>query len=179
MRRNVEIKARVADLAPIRRRAATLSDAPPERIEQEDTFFPCRQGRLKLRRFRDGPEPQTGELIFYRRPDAPGPTESQYVVTAVPDTAGLLAALTAAYGVRAVVRKQRELHRVGATRIHLDRVEELGEFVELEVVLEPGESVAQGVAEAERLMDQLGIPRAGLLDAAYVDLLERGEKPWN
>jgi adenylate cyclase class IV len=62
---------------------------------------------------------------------------------------------------------------VGNTRIHLDRVEGLGEFLELEVVLEPGQPTEEGTQRARELMERLGIGDANLVDVAYIDLLER------
>ena len=87
-------------------------------------------------------------------------------------TAGLMSTvLTVAYGMTGRVVKQRTLYLAGRTRIHLDRVEGLGDFVELEVVLEDGESAAAGMREAEDLMARLGIDPSALVEGAYVDLL--------
>jgi adenylate cyclase len=171
MARNVEIKARLDSIDAIESRVAALASSGPERIEQDDTFFPCPNGRLKLRAFSAG----RGELIFYARPDQPGPKESFYILspTASPDT--LRAALAAAHGEAGRVRKVRTLYLVGRTRVHLDRVEGLGEFLELEVVLADGESVAAGVAEAHGLLDQLGVGAGALLEGAYVDLLRAAQ----
>jgi len=69
------------------------------------------------------------------------------------------------------VRKARTLFLVGRTRIHLDEVEGLGHFMELEVVLREGESTEAGVREAHGLMERLGVKAAQLIDRAYVDLL--------
>jgi adenylate cyclase class IV len=60
---------------------------------------------------------------------------------------------------------------VGRTRVHLDKVEDLGHFLELEVVLSEGEGQEPGVEEAHRLMAALGIPATHLIEEAYVDLL--------
>ncbi len=166
--RNVEIKARLADAGVQRRLAARLADSGPIRIRQRDVFFNCPHGRLKLRYLDDG----SGQLIYYERPDREAPATSHYDIFPTPDPARLQRLLESAWGVRAVVAKTRELYRAGRTRIHLDRVEGLGEFLELEVVLAAGESEAAGRAEAERLMAQLEITRENLLDRAYVDLLE-------
>lgn len=171
MNRNVEIKAKVESLDGIERRARALADEGPVVLEQEDTFFVCPHGRLKLRRLAGGAE---AELIYYERPDATGPKESRYAIHRTTDAAGLCAALSAALGVRGVVRKRRTLYLIGPTRVHLDRVEGLGEFVELEVVLKPRQNVSDGVAVACELMDRLGIPQTGLVQQAYVDLLEIG-----
>lgn len=167
MARNVEIKARLASLQALLPLAARLADAGPTELDQDDTFFVCPEGRLKLRAFPD----RTGELIFYRRPDQAGPKESFYVIsdTASPDT--LRQVLTLAYGQAGRVRKHRTLFLVGRTRLHLDRVEGLGDFLELEVVLAPDEPVAAGVAEAEALLSRLGVSREQLVSTAYVDLL--------
>jgi predicted adenylyl cyclase CyaB len=169
MARNVEIKARVDSLDAIEPLAAALSGQEPVSIAQDDTFFACANGRLKLRAFAAG----TGELIFYRRSDETGPKESFYVVsrTDAPDT--LREALTLAYGTAGRVRKQRRLYLAGRTRIHLDRVEGLGEFLELEVVLREDETPDAGMEEARSLMAGLGVAPQQLLSGAYVDLLAR------
>lgn len=167
MARNIEIKARIDSVEAVAPRAAALAQHGPERIEQDDTFFPCANGRLKLRAF----DASRGELIFYARPDQTGPKESFYILspTASPDT--LRAALAAAHGEGGRVRKVRTLFLVGRTRVHLDRVEGLGDFLELEVVLADDEAAEAGVAEAHTLMDALGVDRTRLIDGAYVDLL--------
>lgn len=167
MARNVEIKARIASVDDIEPLAAALSGKEPVAIAQDDTFFTCPNGRLKLRAFADG----TGELIFYRRADDAGPKESFYVIspTSAPDT--LRDTLTLAYGVVGRVRKARLLFIAGRTRIHLDRVEGLGDFLELEVVLLDDESVETGIAEAHELLASLQVKPDQLLSGAYLDLL--------
>ncbi len=167
MSRNVEIKARVADAADFARRARALADAGPETIPQSDVFFAATRGRLKLRRLSG-----RAELIWYERPDAAGPKTSRYSLVPVADPDALEAALTGALGVRGTVRKTRRLFMAGRTRIHLDAVEGLGDFMELEVVLREGEDVADGEAEARELMAALGIAGDDLVEAAYIDLLE-------
>ncbi|MFW5927104.1 MAG: class IV adenylate cyclase [Wenzhouxiangella sp.] len=167
MARNVEIKARVADPARMAERALRIADEGPWTIEQDDTFFACPDGRLKLRDFGNG----SGELIFYRRPDRTGPGQSEYCITPTGDPGGLRQLLTDALGATGRVRKQRTLYLAGRTRIHLDRVEGLGDFLELEVVLSDGELPRIGQAEARCLMKRLGIASDDLVDVAYVDLL--------
>nr|WP_220347731.1 class IV adenylate cyclase [Alkalilimnicola ehrlichii] len=122
---------------------------------------------MKLRAFGDG----TGELIQYDRPDASGPKTSTYIRSPTDDPASLKAALAAALGVRAVVKKCRTVFLVGQTRIHLDEVAELGRFIELEVVLTPAQTEAEGVKIAQRLMAELAIEPQDLIAGAYVDLM--------
>ena len=81
--------------------------------------------------------------------------------------------LSAALDVRGVVRKRRSVYLVGQTRVHLDQVEGLGDFVELEVVLQPQQNSSDGVAIAHDLMRKLGILPSQLIDKAYIDLLEK------
>ncbi|BBS15168.1 hypothetical protein WP5W18E02_02050 [Aeromonas caviae] len=69
------------------------------------------------------------------------------------------------------MRKQRTLFLVGRTRIHLDRVEGLGHFLELEVVLEDDEPREVGMQEAHDIMARLGIEHSRLIEGAYLDLL--------
>lgn len=169
MARNVEIKARIESIADLARRVAPMAKQKPTVIGQDDTFFHCAEGRLKLRQFDDG----TGQLIFYKRSDQHGPKESFYVLSATSSPDSLREALALAYGVLGRVRKQRLLYLVGRTRVHLDNVEGLGEFLELEVVLKEGESTHDGNEEAEFLMTQLGIQDTQLIEGAYLDLLRQ------
>jgi len=159
----------VRNLEAVRKHAETLSDAPVVVLEQEDTFFRTPDGRLKLRVFPDG----NGELIAYRRPDVTGPKTSEYFVYRTPRPKDLAAVLEHALGVRGVVRKRRLLYLVGQTRIHLDLVEGLGAYLELEVVLAEGQSETEGEATARRLLADLGVRDEDRVAEAYIDLLER------
>jgi methylmalonyl-CoA epimerase len=169
---NIEVKARVRDFPALRARAEQLSDTPVEAIPQVDTFFLTEKGRLKLREL----GPNLAQLVYYERHDQSGPKRSDYRIFETQDSQGLKAALTLALGVRGVVKKVRYLYLVGQTRLHLDEVEGLGHFMELEVVLRPGQSDEQGLVVAEGLMSKLGIDKADLLEGAYMDLLENGDR---
>jgi len=169
--RNVEIKARIDSVESLLSKVAAITDEGPIEIAQDDTFFVCGSGRLKLRTLAG----DKGELIFYRRADQRGPKESFYLrsPTESPDT--LRQSLTLAYGQAGRVRKLRTLFLAGRTRIQLDHVEGLGCFLELEVVLSDDEPVEAGIREAQALMERLGIERSQLVEEAYVDLLaQRG-----
>jgi predicted adenylyl cyclase CyaB len=167
MARNIEIKARMPDRAQVLACLLPLATSGPTEISQDDTFFRCASGRLKLRDFGDG----TGELIYYQRPDEAGPKTSFYIrtPTAQPDT--LRQALTLAHGQIGRVRKQRTLYLIGRTRVHLDRVVDLGDYLELEVVLDDNEALASGMQEARAIMAALGIAETSLVQGAYLDLL--------
>ena len=169
MARNAEIKARLEDAGATHRLVAAVADRGPETLFQTDTFFQVETGRLKLREFLGS----DAELIYYSRPDTPGPKESQYARTTVSNAPALRALLSKTLGVAGCVRKKRLVYWVGRTRIHLDEVRNLGNFLELEVVLKEQEPFEAGVSEAKHLMERLEIDAASLLPDAYVDLLRR------
>ena len=171
MPRNIEIKARIDSVESVLPRARAIARGDPELIIQDDTFFTVPQGRLKLREFADG----SAELIHYHRPDTAEAKASDYVRVPVPEPAVLREALARGCGVLGRVRKQRLLLQVDEggfhTRIHLDRVHDLGDFIELEVVLRAGQTDADGSAVAEALMHRLAVAAAPRVTCSYLDLL--------
>lgn len=167
MARNVEIKAFAPNFTELMNKAKSLTTVEPEAIEQTDVFFKTDRGRLKLRFL----SPTRGELIFYERADQAGPKMSVYSIYLTGHPLDLRAVLSASYGEDVTVEKVRTLFVIGKTRVHLDEVRHLGQFVELEVVLENGQAAEEGIAEAHRLMDKLGIRQENLIDGAYADLL--------
>jgi predicted adenylyl cyclase CyaB len=172
LRRNVEIKARARDFPDQLAAARELSNGREEVLVQEDVFFAAPSGRLKLRKFAGGP----AELIYYERPDTELASESSYVVVPTDDAEAAGEFLSRLFGVVGVVKKTRTLCLVGSTRIHLDRVEGLGEFVEIEAVLEPAESFRDGRARLEEIRSALGIDDSDLVDVAYVDMLAASDR---
>jgi predicted adenylyl cyclase CyaB len=168
---NIEIKARARNFPDLKTRAESLSDTPVQIIPQEDTFFHTPKGRLKLRIL----APDRAQLVYYERPDQDGPKRSNYHIFETSDPENLKTTLTLALGVRGIVCKTRFLYLAGQTRIHLDDVEGLGYFMELEVVLRDGQTDAEGQAIAEDLMNRLGIQKEDLLEGAYMDLLEKNQ----
>jgi predicted adenylyl cyclase CyaB len=164
---NVEIKARLHEPTRQRQLAAALADGPAAVIEQRDTFFAARRGRLKLRQL----SPDRGELIHYDRADASGPTLSRYAIVPTTEPEPLRRLLADALEVRGEVRKNRTLYLVGQTRVHLDEVAQLGHFLELEVVLREGQPVEEGEQIAQELMRALDVRDQDLVEDAYIDLL--------
>jgi predicted adenylyl cyclase CyaB len=167
MARNIEIKARLESIEKMIPIVASLTGEVGEEIAQDDTFFRCDGGRLKLRRF----SPDRGELIFYLRPDQQGPKESEYLISETTCPEELLNLLASAFGKIGSVTKTRLLYHVGRTRIHLDSVKGLGEFIEIEVLLDEYEPAGIGIDEAKQLMHSLGICDNCLITGSYFDLL--------
>lgn len=167
MSRNIEIKARVKNFKEIQACVECVSDTQCQILVQQDTFFRCKIGRLKLRIF----DNNYGELIHYNRPDIAAPKTSNYSIVNISNPADVLSLLSDAFEVIGVVTKTRLLYMVGKTRIHLDKVEGLGYFIELEVVLDPDDTEEMGQKTATQLMQQLNINKHDLIDHAYIDLL--------
>lgn len=167
MARNVEIKAKLSNSGRQRELAEILSGSSGEIINQEDVFFNCAVGRLKLRVLSS----DDGHLICYDRPDQAGPKTSTYSIYTTTDPATLRNVLEQSLGVPAIVRKVRLLFMVGRTRIHIDTVDDLGDFLEIEVVLNENEDIEIGQREASELMRELEIESSSLIEKAYVDLL--------
>lgn len=167
MPENVEIKARLrGKIASARERALVLSTEAPKVIEQEDTFFFVPRGRLKLRVSNAAP----AELIYYERADESSPNRSIFFAAHIDDPTAMKRVLETSLGIRGVIRKTRELFLAANTRIHLDDVESLGRFIELEVML-AGESEATGHKKCREMMHALGIDETDLVDCAYIDML--------
>ncbi|KAG0725507.1 Adenylate cyclase CyaB [Chionoecetes opilio] len=170
MPRNIEIKARVRDIAKLHRLASQLAQGSAEVLKQEDTFFHTPQGRLKLRVIQG----QRDELIYYERPDQEGPKCSDYVKVdresggLSDDMKGLL---SRALGVKGCVKKTRSLYMVGQTRVHVDQVDTLGDFMELEVTLRDDQSLEEGEKIAKDLQDKLEVHKEDLLTGAYMDMI--------
>lgn len=166
-RRNLEVKARCADLSSARAVALALGAQAAGIEAQTDTYFRVPHGRLKLREI-DG---QTAVLIAYDRPDASAVRLSAYHLVPVSEPATLKAALAAALGLRGAVAKRREILLWHNVRIHLDEVANLGTFVEFEAVLGPDDDEAMAAVRLAELGAALGIETAHHLAPSYADLL--------
>lgn len=168
--RNIELKARLANLDAARRVAESVASGRLGLQQQVDTYFHCRDGRLKLREI-DG---LSAQLVWYARPDQQGPKASDYVLVPIADPETLKAALAAALGIRVVVRKRREIFLADNVRIHLDEVQELGRFLEFEAVLSPQVDDARGRAQLDELVALFSIDKSDLQSGSYADLIEAG-----
>jgi adenylate cyclase class 2 len=170
---SIELKARCADLGSVRERCEALGGEQDEADRQIDTYFSVRHGRLKLREsLRLGTE-----LIYYARADVAGARESHYDVYAVEDAQALKAILEKTLGVRAVITKRREVFLIGGVRVHLDRVQDLGTFVELEASVDHAGDIGPVAEEVRRLKDVLGIEDRSLVKESYGDMVAAAPFP--
>lgn len=166
MAANLELKARLRDPVGARAVARRVAGEPVALLRQSDEFFHVPYGRLKLRTI----EGVGAELIWYQRPDAPETRRSDYQITPAPDGPALSSSLGAALGVRVVIRKTRILHLYHGVRIHLDDVEGLGDFLELEAVLGPDLKEESATRRLEDLRGAFSLRDEDLVSVAYADL---------
>jgi adenylate cyclase, class 2 len=168
-RANIEIKARLRDLEAARRIAESLGARSMGADRQVDTYFRVPSGRLKLRQSLFAGE----QLIPYLREDVPGPRRADYEVLPAPRGGRTKELLEAMLGVDVVVEKARRLYLIGNTRIHLDTVNGLGDFLEIEAVYPYGDPSAEHAArlDVDRLMRAFGVVEADLVPRSYRELL--------
>ncbi|KAE9552226.1 hypothetical protein FO519_004570 [Halicephalobus sp. NKZ332] len=171
--RNIEIKAQVYDFDDFFKKAQDLcAGQEPTILKQVDTFFNSPNGRLKLREFQ-ATDSNPAELIFYDRPDSDGPKLSSFVKSKITDVESLKEALSLSMGVKGQVKKTRYLFLYGQTRIHLDVVQDLGTFMELEVCLREDQEISHGSEIAKKIMEELGVKEGDLVKGAYMDKLNQ------
>jgi len=166
---NVEIKAACSDpdriRSVLRRHNADFRGTD----HQTDTYFKIPAGRLKLREGNI-----ENALIFYNRPNQPGPKTAHVSLCPLHPDSKLKDLLTNALGILTTVRKQREIYFIQNVKFHIDSVDGLGSFVEIESI---GSDSAIGT---EKLLDQckkylelFAIADEDLIDCSYSDMLLR------
>jgi len=166
-RLNVEIKARCSDLAPVRDALHAMESRLVGTDHQVDTYFDVPVGRLKLR---EGTIENS--LIHYVRPDQEGPKTSDVLLVRLSPDPALKDVLARANGIKVVVDKQREIHFVDNVKVHLDLVEGLGQFLEIEAIDADGSrGEAELEAQCKQFMQAFGVQEADLVDQSYSDLL--------
>lgn len=166
MARNLEYKVRYESLERILPKLEMLKATHRETMNQIDTYFHSPKGRLKLREI---DETEHGWLIYYERPDVQDSRYSLYQLSEIPNASILKELLTSALGTKTIVKKQREFWMYENTRIHLDSVVDLGEFVELETVFQ-GLSESEGINEHNHVKNTLDLGAAQPIAVSYSDL---------
>jgi predicted adenylyl cyclase CyaB len=162
-RRNIELKARDGDPERSLACCRELGAVDHGVLWQRDTYFPVASGWLKLREQRPG----DAVLIHYDRPDQPEQRESRYQLARVLDVEEARQALTDALGVTVTIVKQRHLFLWNSVRIHLDDVDGLGRFIELEAVAPPTSDLENEWRQVALLRQRLAITDENLVAAGY------------
>lgn len=166
-RRNVELKAHDSDPETSRQTCLSLGAKDRGEIAQRDTYFAVTSGGLKLRE----EHPGLAHLIQYERASEPQQRESRYRIINVSEPEMMIEVLAASIGVRGIVVKRRRLLLWQSVRIHLDEVERLGSFIELEAVAPASSDLAHEYELIAELREALAISDERLVSLGYADQL--------
>lgn len=176
--RNLEIKLKLSP-ERLEQLAATVaaSGIQIDVLAQVDMYFAVTHGRLKLREITPEDGHPMAELIAYQRPDQSGPRWSTYrrLTLSPDDAANLKQMLTETVGQSVVVAKRRRVAIRGRSRIHLDQVEGLGAFLEIETVAGDGDDAAGIDQELRATLEWLGVDpaREASSEGSYADLMRQ------
>ncbi len=164
---NIEIKARCGDPEKVRE-VLRGAGADFKGIDsQTDTYYKVSRGRLKLRQ-----GTIENALIFYQRPDQAGPKRAEVSLYRTTPQSDLARVLGDAMEILVIVKKQREIYFLDNVKFHIDSVEGLGRFVEIEAIDRDGSlGVEKLRQQCEFYRKQLGILTADLINHSYSDML--------
>jgi adenylate cyclase class 2 len=167
MHRNIEIKASVKDHNFIRNKLFSYQAIFKGKDHQRDTYFKVPNGRLKLRQGNI-----ENALIHYEREDKEGPKTSWVNIYPVTNGAVLESLLERALGIMIVVEKEREIFFIENVKFHLDSVQGLGQFVEIEAI-DPDGSIGKQklLQQCEQFLKSFAIHNKDLLKNSYSDML--------
>lgn len=165
--KNLELKAFYPDLQVASRIASLIGAHKEWQHTQTDTYFKVPFGKLKMRQVAGQP----AELIFYNRADSKDSKISDYDIFCTNEGERLKEILAKVLPVELTVVKNRTLFLWQNVRIHLDRVEELGTFIEFEAVLGSDEKEENARQKLEYLKEMFAIQPDSLIAQGYFDLL--------
>ena len=169
-RGNIELKARYEDREKALSVLERLGAKYVSTETQIDTYFSVGSYRMKLRETTLGDH----RIIWYSRPNHPDSRKSTYRMESIPDPEAKKRIFSREMGVKVVVTKERILYMIGPVRVHLDRVEGLGDFLEFEAVLEDGYTEGDAYAQVADLRREFEINDEDLIAGSYSDLVGAG-----
>ena len=168
---DIEIKARCENQDKIRKILKQKGAKRLGSFKMEDIYFNVNSGRLKTR---------VGDLddilIQYNRENKRSPKRSDFLVSVIDKKSNVIPSLKKALGVKAIVKKQREIYILKNIRFHIDNVVGLGKFIEIEV---RGERESQLIKLREQISEYLklfNIKPVDLIAGSYSDLLLKNFK---
>ena len=162
---NVEFKAELRDLGLAQSICKAMGATHAELLEQTDTYYKVPSGRLK-RREQSGHET---EYIFYDRADKAEARLSHYVIYDEPSARQRFG--SDSLPVLVVVRKKRIVYLIEQVRIHLDTVDHLGTFLEIEAVVSRAHNVRMCHEKVEQIRSKLKPALGEMLSTSYADML--------
>ena len=168
---NIEIKAKTSNPERIRKILSEHNAELKGTDEQTDTYFKVNEGRLKLRQ-----GDIENNLIYYRRNNQAGPKQSDFRLIPVFNSEGLLQVLTEALDVFTVVKKRREIYFIENVKFHIDELDRLGWFVEIEAGNVHSDIPVERLHEqCNYYMKVFGIKDEDLVSDSYSDMMLVGQ----
>lgn len=164
---NIEIKAKSNNQDAIRKILKSKNADFKGIDHQIDTYFKVNNGRLKLREGKI-----ENHLIYYQRENKEGPKQSDVILFRADSKSSLKEILTNALGILVVVNKKREIYFIDNVKFHIDIVENLGRFVEIEAINNDGLIGKKKLfKQCQFFLDLFKIPQKDLISISYSDLL--------
>lgn len=164
---NIEIKAKSNNQGQIREILKSKNADFKGVDHQIDTYFKINNGRLKLREGKI-----ENHLIHYQRENKEGPKQSDVTLFKSDPKSSLKEILTKALGALVIVDKQREIYFIDNVKFHIDIVEDLGTFVEIEAIDNDGTIGKDRLFEqCQSFLDLFKISQEDLISVSYSDLL--------
>ena len=167
--KNIEIKARYSKTNRAREILKTIETEFSRTEIQTDTYYNIENGRLKIREIESGPS----QLVHYFRENKAGPRPSRYEIVSLREVKKVKARLQEEHGLLGIVKKKREIWVWKNVRIHLDVVDGLGRFLELEAVVDKEEDMKNDETKVRWLMEKFDIEEKDLVAESYIDMVER------
>jgi len=165
--KNIEVKMEIRNFRAIENILKDVGAVSAGKMRQKDTYYHNSNGRLKIREI----DHQICEIIFYKRPNKKGSKISDYSIETVPNNQckNIKRIYRKNYGEKVVVDKERKLWFIDNTRIHLDRVKDLGTFLELETVVK--DKMTEAKKEFNLVFDTLKLTTNNKIKGSYCDIL--------
>ncbi|MCK5044410.1 class IV adenylate cyclase [Candidatus Parcubacteria bacterium] len=140
-------------------------------FDMEDIYFNVPHGRLKAR---------AGDikdiLIQYNRENISTPKKSEFLVSVIQKDSNIIPSLSKALGVKVIVRKKREIWILDNIRFHIDNVEELGKFIEIEARGESDDDLPKLKKQIKEFLDLFNIEEDNFIKGSYSDLILQNQR---
>lgn len=169
--KNIELKVKTDNFNQIKKLLHKIKAKFKGNLTQKDTYYNCEEGRLKTREINH----ETFQLIYYERPNFTKSKISNYKIKEIDqkELKEQKTCLTKTKGIKTIVNKRRELWIYKNTRIHLDKVKGLGEYLELETIIKNHKDLQQLETEHRQIINLLGLNSYSKIDKSYSDLLSK------
>jgi predicted adenylyl cyclase CyaB len=164
LKKNYEIKCRIDDRKKVTEIKKALSKYKHSIEKQTDIYYKTSNGRLKLRIIDD----TSGSLIQYNRAEKKNKRISKYTISKTKDFRELDFILKKQFDTLVTVIKKRDVYINKNVRVHLDKVKNLGSYLEIEIIYE---RLSDAKKQMQELITKLELDETKFIKESYSDLL--------